>query len=120
MGVFASGGLEQAQTVVTGALGSANAASTPVPLLGNFNVAVWGTFVGTVTLQTSYDGGSTWIPTINKHTGAAITFTSPGALQEDEVEAGVYYRLQMTAYTSGSASVRISEGAQAGRVERLS
>lgn len=120
MGVFVSGGPEQAQSLVTGSLGSLNAASSQIALLGNFNVAVWGTFTGTVTLQNSYDGGATWIPVVNKHTGQNVTFTSPGALQEDEVEAGVYYRLQMTAYTSGAASIRISEGAQAGRVERLS
>lgn len=120
MGLFTSGGIEQAQTVVTASLGAANAASTATPFLGDFNAAVWGVFVGTVTLQSSFDGGTTWIPVVNKHTGVSITFTAPGVLQEDEVEPGVLYRLQMTAYTSGSASVRISEGAAAGRVERLS
>ncbi|CAJ0778778.1 hypothetical protein LMG7141_00798 [Ralstonia condita] len=119
MGVFATGGVEQAQTVVTGTLAAA-ANGNAAFFLGNFNVAVWGTFVGTLTLQNSYDGGTTWIPVINKRTGNVITFTAPGALQEDEVEAGVQYRLAMTAYTSGTANYRLSEGAQAGRVERLS
>jgi hypothetical protein len=119
MGVFTPGGVEQAQTVVTGSLASATNGNAGF-FLGNFNVAVWGTFTGTLTLQNSYDGGANWIPVINKHTGQNITFTAPGALQEDEVEAGVQYRLAMTAYTSGTASYRISEGAQAGRVERLS
>lgn len=120
MGVFVAGGAEQAQSVISGTLGAANAASAQLALLGNFNVAVWGVFTGTVSVQCSYDGGTTWIPVINKRTGSVITFTAPGALQEDEVEPGVYYRVQMTAYTSGTASYRISEGAQAGRVERLS
>lgn len=120
MGVYASGGPEQAQTVSTGTLGAANAASAATPFLGDFNVAVWGTFSGTLTLQNSYDGGTTWIPVINKHTGSVITFTAPGALQEDEVEAGVYYRLQMTTYTSGTASYRLSEGASRGNDGRLS
>jgi hypothetical protein len=119
MGVFATGGLEQAQTVVTGTLASA-ANGLSAFFLGNFNVAVWGVFVGTLTLQNSYDGGVNWIPVINKRTGNVITFTAPGALQEDEVEAGVQYRLVMTTYTSGTASYRLSEGAQSGRVERLS
>lgn len=119
MGVFAPGAIEQAQTVVTGSL-SALGNGTPGFFLGNFNVAVWGTFVGTLTLENSYDGGVTWIPVINKHTGSVVTFTAPGALQEDEVEAGVQYQLVMTAFTSGTANYRISEGAQAGRVERLS
>jgi len=120
MGLFASGGIEQAQTVSSGTLTALNAASPATPFLGNFNVAVWGTFVGTVTVESSFDGGTTWIPVVNKRTGSIITFTTPSVLQEDEVEAGVYYRLQMTAYTSGTASYRMSEGASAGRVERLS
>lgn len=120
MGRFVPGALEQAQTVITGTLVALNGASASVPMLGNFNVAVWGVFVGTVSVMTSFDGGTTWIPVINKRTGVAITFTSPGALQEDEVEPGVLYQVQMTAYTSGTASYRISEGAAAGDVRRLS
>jgi hypothetical protein len=49
-----------------------------------------------------------------------VTYTGPGALQEDEVEAGVYYRFQMTAFTSGTASYRLSEGAARGFDQRLS
>jgi hypothetical protein len=119
MGKFVPTGPEQAVTVVTGTLASV-AQGTSVPLLGNFNVAVWGTFVGSLTLVNSYDGGTTWIPVINKHTGGNIVFAAAGALQEDEVEPGVLYALQMTAYTSGTANYRISEGAAAGRIERLS
>jgi hypothetical protein len=120
MGKFVPTGPELAQSLVTGTLGSLNAQSTSLPLLGNFNVAVWGVFVGTVTVLTSFDGGTTWIPVVNKRTGNVITFTTPGAIQEDEVEPGVLYALQMTAYTSGTANYRISEGAAAGRIERLS
>lgn len=119
MGIFATGGPEQAGLVATGVLASA-VAGLQVPLLGDFNVAVWGVFVGTLTLENSYDGGTTWIPVINKHTGANITFTAPGALQEDEVEAGVYYRLHMTAFTSGTANWRISQGVDTGDHARLS
>jgi hypothetical protein len=120
VGKFAVGSLEQAQTVVTGAIGALNGTSTATPFLGPFNVAVWGVFVGTLTLESSFDGGTTWIPVLNKHTALAITFTAPSVLQEEEVEPGVLYQLTMTAYTSGSANYRISEGAAAGRVERLS
>lgn len=119
MGLFAPGAIEQAGYVLTGALGSA-VAGAAAPLLGDFNVAVWGTFVGTLTLENSYDGGTTWIPVINKHTGTNITFTTPGALQEDEVEAGVLYRLHMTTYTSGSANWRLSQGVDTGDHARLS
>ncbi len=117
MGVI--GGNELAPTVQTGTIGALNAASGGIPLLGNFNVAIWGVFVGTVQVQTSFDGGTTWIPVVNKRTGSNITFTTPGAIQEDEVEPGVLYRVQMTAYTSGTASYRISEGAARGFDQRL-
>lgn len=120
MGLFAPGQPDQAQTVSTGTLAVLNAASTATPFLGNFNVAVWGVFVGTLAVQCSFDGGTTWIPVINKRTGLNITFTAPGALQEDEVEPGVLYRVQMTAFTSGVASYRLSEGAAAGDIRRLS
>ncbi|AIY40186.1 hypothetical protein LT85_1028 [Collimonas arenae] len=118
MGIFATGGIEQAGYVLTGALSSA-VAGAQAPLLGDFNIAVWGTFVGTLTLENSYDAGTTWIPVINKHTGNNITWTTPGALQEDEVEAGVYYRLRMTAFTSGTANWRISQGMNTGDHRRL-
>ena len=120
MGQFAVGAQEQAQSIVNTTIGALNAATPGLFMLGCFNVAVWGVFTGTVQVQCSFDGGTTWIPVINKRTGAMITFTAPGAIQEDEVEPGVQYRCQMTAYTSGTANVRISEGAAAGRVERLS
>jgi hypothetical protein len=119
MGAMTPGGAELAPTVQTGLLGALNAASPGIPLLGNFNVAVWGAFVGTVTVQQSFDGGTTWIPVNNKHTGQNITFTAPTAMQEDEVEPGVLYRLQMTAYTSGAANFRFSEGSSRGFDQRL-
>lgn len=123
MGKFATTGLEQAQTVYTGTLGATSttpAAGTFGPLLGDFNIFVSGTFIGTVELVSSFDGGTTWVPVINKHTGANITFTTPGALQEDEVEPGVLYGVICTAFTSGTINFRLSEGAAGGRVERLS
>ena len=39
MGVFVTGGPEQAQSVISGTLGALNAASAQLALLGNFNVA---------------------------------------------------------------------------------
>lgn len=123
MGKFATTGVEQAQTVFTGAMtatSTAPGAGAFGPLLGNFNVAVTGTFVGTALLVCSFDGGATWVPVINKHTGTNTTFTAPGALQEDEVEPGVLYGMICTAFTSGTINYRLSEGAAGGRVERLS
>lgn len=119
MGQPAVGAADLAQQVVTGSIGALNAAGNSAQLLGLFNCAVWGTFVGTVALQCSFDGGTTWIPAFNKQTGAAITFTGPAAMQKDECEPGVLYRVQMTAYTSGTANYRLSEGAGSGDMRRL-
>lgn len=121
MGKMTTTATELAQTVLLGTFAATAAVpASSVALLGNFNVAVWGTFVGTAQVVTSFDGGATWIPVVNKRTGANITFTTPGAIQEDEVEPGVLYGLICTAYTSGTINWRISEGASGGRVERLS
>lgn len=121
MGKMTTTSAELAQTVLTGTMGATS--TTPgssVALLGNFNVAIWGTFVGTAQVVTSFDGGTTWIPVINKRTGSTITFTAPGAIQEDEVEPGVLYGLICTAFTSGTINWRISEGAAGGNAARLS
>jgi hypothetical protein len=121
MGKMTSTSPELAQTVVIGALTATgpDGSNSPVPFLGPFNIGVWGVFVGTVAIQTSYDGGTTWLPVTNKFTNTALTFTAPAAFQEEEVEPGVLYRMNCTAYTSGTINYRLSEGAQAGRIERL-
>lgn len=69
---------------------------------GFFNVSVGGTWVGTVTVQRSFDSGATWND-INKYTANVENW-------DQEIEAGVLYRIGMKSadYTSGSANVRIS------------
>jgi hypothetical protein len=120
MGVPITGAADQAQSVVTGALTANGQGTTQLQLLGVFNAVLWGTFVGTVALQCSFDAGTTWVAVVSRYTGNAITATAPGALRYDEVEPGVYYRLQCTAYTSGTINVRLSEGASRGSDYRLS
>lgn len=68
---------------------------------GPFSVAAWGSFVGTVTLQKTYDNGTTWIST-------GITWTSPGAIALIEAELGAQYRINATTLTSGSIQFRFS------------
>lgn len=55
------------------------------------------TYTATINLERSFDGGSTWI-----HIGAA-------PLDISEAEACVLYRLNCTAYTSGTINYRISQ-----------
>lgn len=120
MGKPAATGIEMAVQVVTASLGALNAATTPAPFLGNFNIWVVGVaLVGTVSVLVSYDGGTTFVPLLNSTGTQAITFTTGGKISITEYEPGVLYELQMTAYTSGSATVRISQGYAGGNSERL-
>lgn len=67
---------------------------------GWFNVAVFGTFTtATVVLERTFDGGTTWLQAYDE-AGAAITFTAAGAKRVRELEAGVYYRLRCSVYTT--------------------
>jgi len=72
-----------------------------------FNMALRGTFVGTVQLEASFDSGTNWIPVTAL--GTSITFTGPCKEVFEEPEAGVLYRLNCTAYTSGTINYRLSQ-----------
>lgn len=103
---------DQALVVVTAALtGAPGAASSGVlaPTDGRrVNVAIWGTFVATVAVERSFDGGTTWVPVSRDMIGTATAFTVPASVQITETESGVLYRLNLSAYTSGTANVRLS------------
>lgn len=73
-----------------------------IRIKGFFNLSVQGTWVGTLTIQRSFDSGVTW-KDIN-------VFTSNIETWDQEVESGVLYRIGFKAgqYTSGTANVRIS------------
>ena len=77
---------------------------------GYLNVSVWGTFVGTVQLERSFDGGTTWIVISRDVVGALSPLTAPGSFVTFEPEHQVQYRLNCTAYTSGTISYRLSAG----------
>lgn len=118
MGLFAVGGAEQAQTVLSGAF-IGTGSSTNAAFLGKFNFTINGTFVATINLQKSFDGGATWLVARDVN-GNAMTLSAADTRLIEEVEPGVLYRANCSAFTSGTANYRISEGAAAGRIERLS
>ena len=68
-------------------------------------------FVGTVQIERSFDGASTWLPCNIGNTGtlAAYTAGTPVSLTFGEPEREVYYRLNCLAYTSGIINYRISQ-----------
>jgi hypothetical protein len=101
---------DEARSVVTAALTATGATGSSAFFLGGINVAVWGTFAGTVQIERSFDGGSTWLVLDQDLTGTDLTFTAPKSLIVEEVESAVLYRANCTAFTSGTINVRISQG----------
>jgi hypothetical protein len=80
----------------------------PNPVIGTYNLVITGTFVATVQLESSFDGGVTYAPVSGATLGTTATFTAPTRLVGVETERGVRYQVNCTAYTSGTANVRIS------------
>jgi hypothetical protein len=87
---------------------SAPGASPAVRMQGPFNITLWGTFTGlSATLQRSFDAGTTWVDCTNG--GLAFTRTGPASETWQEPEAGVLYRVNVTAIASGTVNVRLSK-----------
>ena len=105
----APGGVNDlAQRVQSGAF-SGTGAGAGVALCGPFNLSVWGTFVATVVVERSFDGGTTWLPLSLDTYGTTVSLTAPCSLIVSEPETGVLYRLRCSAFTSGTASWRLSQ-----------
>lgn len=104
-------GIELAPTVYTGTA-VATGASAAVILFGAFNLFIYGTFVGTIQLERSFDGGTTWIAAALDGVGTIASYAVPSGVVFNEPEPGMLYRLNCTAYTSGTISWRISGGSR--------
>lgn len=72
----------------------------------DFNISVWGTFSGTVVVERSFDGGTTWIP---KWPDAVYSISSPVTFSDSEPEEGVRYRLNCTSLSNGPVNYRVSQ-----------
>lgn len=75
--------------------------------LTKFNWSIWGTFVGTVVLEKSFDNGTTWIQAFDQN-GNALSTTAPKTIIVEEPEDGVLYRARCSAFTSGTINYRMS------------
>ena len=71
-----------------------------------FNISVWGTFVGTVVVERSFDDGTTGLP---KWPDAVYSMSSPMSFSDSEPEDGVKYRLNCSSYSSGTINYRVSQ-----------
>ena len=87
--------------VVTVELSAENTFSDGLYVDNAFNLSISGTFVATITVQRSFDLGSTWRD--------VDTFTAPIETFGSDPEPVVVYRagIKTGEYTSGTATVRI-------------
>lgn len=94
---------------VTGSFTATGQSASFAPVCGrSFNVSLLGTFVASVRLERSFDGGVTWLPLTAQGISLCV-WTVPVSESWDEAEYGVLYRLNCTAYTSGTVSYRVSQ-----------
>lgn len=98
--------IHPAANALTGTL-TATGQSAGVIVRGDFNVTFTGTFSATIQVERSFDSGSSWSPLTALGTG--FTFSGPATEIFSEPEFGVKYRVNCTAYTSGTISYRISQ-----------
>ena len=108
MAVVASIEQSNANSFINGTF-TATGFSIPLRAQVPFSVSIRGTFVGTISLQRSFDGGATYGIYTLPASNSAATWTAP--VEIDVVptgESGVLYELSCTAYTSGTVTYRLS------------
>ncbi len=112
-----SEGLEMVSAVspiVSGSFAATGQSATFTPFIRRpnvgygFNISIYGTFVGSVQLERSFDGGSNWLPLTAAGT-QLYKWTAPASEQAEETVDGTIYRLNCTAYTSGTINYRIDQ-----------
>lgn len=89
--------LDLGSLVATGA-----GAAFDVSHLESLNVLIGGTFVGTVDIEASFDGGSTFVPLPSPLGGATAPVVGAVGIRAQQIRANV------TAYTSGTIEVKAS------------
>lgn len=72
----------------------------------NVRLDLAGAATGSVNLERSFDRGTTWDIVSTDATGTPCTFTTDAHIVVDEIEGGVYYRLNCTAVT-GTINYRL-------------
>jgi hypothetical protein len=100
---------------IAGSFASAVAGAS-IQTRDSFNVAIYGVFSATIVLEKSYDrqnvandGAATWSAVSRDIAGNPASYSAPTGVVVSEPEAGVYYRLRCSAFTSGVANWRLSQ-----------
>ncbi len=104
-----------ADALISQGVAASTGTSAATVFLGAFNVALSGTFTGTVLFEKSYDGGATWVTVAQDAAGTAASYTLAWTSQSInltlcEVETQVAWRLRCSAFTSGTLNYRLSQG----------
>ena len=109
LNILQAPGTASGQTAVSGTFTAVGSSSSFSPIPGRgFNVSTWGTFVGSVVVERSFDAGTTWLPL----TAAGVnvsTFSGPVSEVLEEPEYGTQYRLRCVSFGSGTINFRISQ-----------
>jgi hypothetical protein len=85
---------------LSGSFSALNQVTSLLKVKGKWNFVSRGTWTGTIQIQKSYDGGSTYIDFRSYSSAADKNFDVTGS----EAEKNVGYRLKMSAHTSGKCS----------------
>jgi hypothetical protein len=91
------------KALVTKSITAENTFSDSISLSQKFNVSLSGTWVATVFLQRSFDGGTTWVD--------VKSWTANTQEAGEEPESGILYRLGVKTggFTSGTVVCRLSQ-----------
>jgi hypothetical protein len=76
---------------------------------GQVNISTRGTFDATVQIERSFDNGVNFFICSEDAAGTNAAYTAPFSVTAQESEAGTLYRLNCTAYTSGTITYRIGK-----------
>lgn len=99
---------DQANFVASGSIATATESGI-FNIYGAFNYTLTGTWAGSVSLERSFDGGSTWSVANIGMTATLATLTANASLTMAEVERGVMYRVNVTALSAnGPIGWRVS------------
>jgi hypothetical protein len=92
---------------LSGTLASTTQSAT-AKVFGPFNIAIWGTFNGTVVLERALDG-TNFVAVATDGLGTAAAYTAPVSVTGLEVASEVSYRFNCTAYVSGTINYLLSQ-----------
>ncbi len=89
--------------LITRSIAAENLFSDGGIFVGLFNLSISGTWTGTVTVQRSFDSGSTWLDVMTKTANTEEYGTEP--------EGGIQYRagIKTGDFGSGTAVIRLSQ-----------